>query len=174
MSLPTAHSQPWSRPNYGARTPRRPVSLRNRSVVRPQPCPWAQAFGHALRSANALPFGVSPGKPHVGGLAASAPPLPPPKRPCSIPRVRSSFGVGSGTARRYLQSLSTNSSGRSTYSLHLLHASWFGTAVIPIQAYYTPLLDRLPWRLFLNSSLCLPTAYHSSLGTTPTCARHDH
>jgi hypothetical protein len=41
------YATPAHVPNYGARTPRCPVSPmeveRNRSVARPQPCPWAQA-----------------------------------------------------------------------------------------------------------------------------------
>jgi hypothetical protein len=74
------------RPNYGARTPCCPMPSVNRSVARPPPCPWAQASGNVMRSVDIC---RSPCKSHVSTLV-------------SIPQVRSPFGVGSGTARRYL------------------------------------------------------------------------
>jgi hypothetical protein len=149
---------------------------RNRSVARPQPCPWAQASWMCYEIGPCTAYGGSPGKPHVDTLR---------KRACSVyssrrspkpipPRVRSSFGVGSGTARRYLQSLSTYTI-RAQHILSTIVANaliWNGSYSLSGLLHTT--FIRLPLRLFLNSTFRPPPAYQLFVGTTPTCPRRNH
>ncbi|KAH6841534.1 hypothetical protein B0T12DRAFT_261497 [Alternaria alternata] len=85
-------------------------------------------------------YGGYPGKHHIYTLHMLACSVYDPRH-FSNPhtRVRSSFGVGSGTARRYLQSLPLHKPIRAQH--FLLQSSQmpcFGPAFLPNPVYYTP------------------------------------
>lgn len=101
---PTIHP-PQSCPNYGARTLSRPMFMTEPFDGKPAAMPAGSDAWFCYGPGQCTTSGGSPVKPHTYLLCMRA---------CSVylsialseplPRVGSSFGVGSGTARRYLQS----------------------------------------------------------------------
>jgi hypothetical protein len=91
----------------------------------------------------------------------------------SYPQISSSFWVGSGTARRYLQFLSANiPEAQRMLSVSVAIISiWNGLCSHPglLHTAGRP----CPLLIILNSSLCPPTTYHLSVEYTPTRPRHE-
>jgi hypothetical protein len=129
--------------------------------------------GYAMRSARALPM-AAPWKPHVDTLRMRACSVYSPRRsPKPIPWICSSFGVGSGTARRYLQSLSTYTIRAQHILSTIVANALFWNGLYSHSGLLHTSLIRLPWRLFLISTFRPLPAYQRLVSTTPTPPRHN-
>ena len=129
----------------------------------------------AMRSTNALPMAdtleSTMSTPCTCRLAASMTLV---TFPTPILEYAPRFGVGSGTARRYLQSLSPQTDPGAAFSPTIVANALFWTGFPSQSGLLHTKLTRLPWRLFLNSTFCPPAAYHHPMRTAPTRPTHDH
>jgi len=134
----------------------------------------AQAHGDTMRSASAPPMADPLASSMYTPCTAGLQRLFPSSRPNARPRVRCLFGVGPGTARRYLQS----PLHKPIWAQHILTTFvantliWNGFSSHYGLQHTTP-TSAHPCQLFLNSTIRLPIVYRHPVGATPTRPRHE-
>jgi hypothetical protein len=149
-----------------------------RSLARPQPCPWAQAFAHGSSIDHSTAIGVSLCRTHAFPSASQ---LAAPKESFLEKRLRllpskvlSSFWVGSGTARRYLQFLSANTpEAQSIFSVSVAIVHFWNGVYSHSGLLHTTGNPSSPVAV-LNSSHLPPTTYHHRVEHMPPRPRHEH
>jgi hypothetical protein len=172
-----AHTGSWTCPNYGARTPRCPVSRteveRNCSVARPLPCPWAQASWICYEIGPLTAYGGSSGTLRVCTLGMQACSVYSPRRSRKpIPRVRSSLGLAQAQPAD-IYSPSPHTHPGAAFPLYNCRKYLdLERLLFPFRptSYHA---HSSPWRMFLNSTFHALSTYQLPVGITPTRPRHN-
>ena len=169
FSLPIHN--PGPRPKYGARTPRRPVSLMEPFGCAPAAMPVGSSFSTCTAIGQCTAFWRLPWQascPHPGHLGLQR--LISPRRKTASSHTSSTLLVRGWF--RHSPQIFTVSLHKLLRAQHILSTSVASTLFWYGRYSHSGLLHTTarssPWRLFLNSSLRLPIAYHFSLETTPT------